>query len=161
MILIQNRGLYLQAEMRRDMFLSALNYTAGILCSTVRIPLRTHKQCAPFAVRKRLSASNGSACCVNAVRIALAPPCAVSAAESNSCSASCVHVKLAPQAAALFARSLSCICAICSKARQSIFRWWLLTSIKSNRASRNTFCPSILKSWALSTRLLKRILTVS
>lgn len=31
-------------------------------------------------------------------------------------------------------------CAICSKARQSIFRWWLLTSIKSNRASRNTFC---------------------
>lgn len=51
--------------------------------------------------------------------------------------------------------------AICSKARQSIFRWWLLTSIKSNRASRNTFCPSILKSWALSTRLLKRILTVS
>lgn len=28
-------------------------------------------------------------------------------------------------------------------------------------ASRNTFCPSILKSWALSTRLLKRILTVS
>lgn len=52
-------------------------------------------------------------------------------------------------------------CAICSKARQSIFRWWLLTSIKSNRASRNTFCPSILKSWALSTRLLKRILTVS
>ncbi len=52
-------------------------------------------------------------------------------------------------------------CAICSKARQSIFRWWLLTSIKSNRASWNTFCPSILKSWALSTRLLKRILTVS
>lgn len=32
---------------------------------------------------------------------------------------------------------------------------------QSNRASRNTFCPSILKSWALSTRLLKRILTVS
>lgn len=47
------------------------------------------------------------------------------------------------------------------QARQSIFRWWLLTSIKSNRASRNTFCPSILKSWALSTRLLKRTLTVS
>ena len=42
-----------------------------------------------------------------------------------------------------------------------ILRNLLLTSIKSNRASRNTFCPSILKSWALSTRLLKRILTVS
>ena len=28
-------------------------------------------------------------------------------------------------------------------------------------ASRNTFCPSILKRWALSTRLLKRTLTVS
>lgn len=26
---------------------------------------------------------------------------------------------------------------------------------------RNTFCPSILKRWALSTRLLKRTLTVS
>lgn len=32
---------------------------------------------------------------------------------------------------------------------------------QSNRASRNTFCPSILKRWALSTRLLKRTLTVS
>ena len=32
---------------------------------------------------------------------------------------------------------------------------------QKQRASRITFCPSILKSWALSTRLLKRILTVS
>lgn len=32
---------------------------------------------------------------------------------------------------------------------------------QNNRASRNTFCPSILKSWALSTRLWKRTLTVS
>ncbi|BBU84035.1 hypothetical protein EIMP300_54350 [Escherichia coli] len=32
---------------------------------------------------------------------------------------------------------------------------------KQPGSSRNTFCPSILKRWALSTRLLKRTLTVS
>lgn len=46
-------------------------------------------------------------------------------------------------------------CAICSKARQSIFRWWLLTSIKSNRASRNTFCPSILKKLGVEYKIVE------
>ncbi|EJJ6008525.1 metal ABC transporter permease [Escherichia coli] len=39
-----------------------------------------------------------------------------------------------------------------------VLKGWALIG---DAASRNTFCPSILKRWALSTRLLKRTLTVS
>lgn len=40
------------------------------------------------------------------------------------------------------------------------FSWWRSTSIKNSRASPSISCRNILSSWALNTRLLKKIPTV-